>query len=259
MKLDLLSFFSGLCQSLKQKLYQFTKRSPYLASCIAFVLIMHLSFFVYSLMAKASKKIPIHRKLAIKTYTMPKAESKEILKVKEVAKATQKPKTSIKKPKPVSKKTKPTTKKRPVKKAPDKRKKLLKELEKSIANIETSKQASTSSFNKVSVPKPITELKADSYEIKPLEQETEEAASEYTHLLVSHLKNTLALPGYGSVKIKLTINCLGGVEALTVCSSDSEVNRMYLEKHLKDLTFPSFTKELSFKKSHTFTLTFCSR
>lgn len=254
---SLLKFAQKNLKKLEGLIKSFVKKYPYLTSCIALILVLHLSFFVASALMKKHTKIPLPKKLAIKTFIMP--EMKVIEKSEKTPSQTKV--ASAPKPKPAPKKApvKKVVKKTAAKKDSDlKRKKLLEELQKSIASIEETSKTEQNP-EAISVPKPISELKADAYEIKSeMKAEEEENALEYASLLVSHLKDTLSLPGSGTVKIKLTLSHTGSIERLAVISSDSEVNRLYLEKHLYDLSFPSFTKELSHLKSHTFSLTFCS-
>ncbi|MCH9630134.1 MAG: hypothetical protein S4CHLAM37_01270 [Chlamydiia bacterium] len=251
-------FLTNQYGSLKEKLKTFVRTRPFLTGAILLVLALHLSLFTYSLFKKTYKKLPEKKKLVVKTFVMPEVKVTERIVTQTVApkvRKTPRPVKKVVKKKPQVKKTKRIVQ---VKKPTDKRKKLIQDLQTSIAKIET-KELNTAK-SAVTVPKPISELKADHYEIKTETKpsEGEECVAHYTDLLVSHLKNTLSLPGYGTVKLKLTLNSSGIIEKMVVSTSDSEVNRMYLEKHLSSLTFPKFTDELSGKKSHTFSLTFCS-
>lgn len=249
----------------KAFLKTFIKQKPFLASFILLVFLLHISLFTYSLFLKTTKKFPEPKKLAVKTFVIPEIKVAE----KSIATTTiQTPSKVIpkpipkpaKKPQASAKKVATTKKTTETKKLPDKRKKLIQELHESIAKMET-KQTTEQNTTAVIVPKPISELKANHYEIKSETKASEEEEmniSLYTNLLVTHLKDTLALPGYGTVKIKLALKNSGEIDSMSVTSSDSEVNRLYLEKHLLDLTFPKFTEELSGKDVYTFSLTFCS-
>ena len=138
---------------------------------------------------------------------------------------------------------------------PSKTKKLLADLQESIAKIEINRDNSLPAKTIV-VPKPISQLKSDTYEIQsdPVEDE----GVVYRDILIQYLKDSLHLPGYGIVKVKLTLEHVGHVQDIAVVSSDSEVNRLYLEKALQELAFPPFTGELANKNLYTFCLTFCS-
>ncbi|PCI93158.1 hypothetical protein COB11_05810 [Candidatus Aerophobetes bacterium] len=244
-------------RSSKEKLKTFVRTRPFLAGAILLVLVFHLSLFTYTLFKKTYKKLPAPKKLIVKTFVMPETKITEKVITKSVIPKTKKVTIPIKKVKRTQQ-VKKTKKIVQVKKPTDKRKKLIQDLQTSIAKIET-KQLNTATAA-VTIPKPISELKANHYEIKTETKlsDGEESVAHYTNLLVSHLKDTLSLPGYGTVKLKLTLNSSGIIENMIVSASDSEVNRMYLEKHLSDLFFPKFTDELAGKKSHTFSLTFCS-
>lgn len=252
---------------LKERFILFAKQKPYLFAFCIFVVASHLVLFVYSVYRKTPKKPLNHLKLAVKTYSLPESAPIEKSPLKTVssfgtfssqvasnpekknpAKKVQKNKTRV-----ATNKSKTESNK----KVSTQRKKLIQELQESIAKID-SKRDNISSNASVTVPKPIKELKADSYEIKADIEDEKDSPIAYSVLLVQHLKNTLCLPGFGSVKIKLTLAARGAVEKLEIIASDSEVNRLYLEKNLQELSYPMFTEELAGEATHTFALTFCS-
>ena len=248
----------------------FVKNKPYLTAILFFVCALHLFGIIYSQIHPSPPLNPNRKKLIVKTMILPPDQSKPTLVTKDTkekllqvaASATTATITKTKKTLPVAKKKITTTTTAANKKLdtkttlPDsKTKKLLSDLQESIAKIEVNRDNSLPAKTIV-VPRPISELKADAYEIKsdPMEEE----GVFYRDILINYLKDSLHLPGYGTVKIKLTLEHQGNVQNLTIVTSDSEVNRLYLEKTLQELDFPPFIGELSSKKCYTFSLTFCS-
>lgn len=133
-------------------------------------------------------------------------------------------------------------------------KQLLQQLQKSLAEIESKKE--TSQHNQMVVPQSIKELRADDYRITS--EIAEESLGNYHSQLICFLKDALQLPAYGTVKVILTLSNKGEYIHLEILSSDSEVNRFYLEKQLKELQYPIFTKDISHTSTYSFHLTFCS-
>lgn len=261
---------------LLHRLYSYLKKKvrnhPLLSAISLVVLCAHLSVFIYSSFQPMQTINPHRKKLVVHTKVLPQ----EVIKIKPQEKlvqsttqavkavATKSPsretanQPSVKKPKANSvAKVEPARTKQPLSKPPEvrKTKKLLTELQESIAKIETNRD-NVSPTSMISVPTPIKELKADSYEIQSGAL-TEESAG-YKDVLIQHLKDALNLPGYGTVKIELTLSHEGIMQKLDVVYSDSEVNRLYLENALSQLSFPHFNGELVNKKSYKFCLTFCS-
>jgi len=133
---------------------------------------------------------------------------------------------------------KPVAKKAPIKKSPAK--KFIKEIAKDLA-LPTPVQ--------LSVPKPVD------FSEKILD---DSSTAVYQDLLINTLRERLKLPGPGTVKLKLTLTKSGIIRALEVLSSESELNRGYLESHLKLLDFPPFEGDLEGTDEQTFLLSFCS-
>lgn len=249
----------------------FAKTRPCLTSILFFVFGLHLVGIIYSQIHPTPPLNPNRRKLIVKTMTLPPDQSKTLLVTKDAKEKLVTVKGSLQAAEIIkSKKITPAAKKKPPtpaaltssKKLADKTvatdsktKKLLSDLQESIAKIEINRDNSLPA-KAIVVPRPISELKADAYEIQS--DSVEEEGILYRDILISYLKDTLNLPGYGTVKIKLTLEHQGTVQNLSIVTSDSEVNRLYLEKILQELTFPTFTGELASKKSYTFSLTFCS-
>lgn len=123
--------------------------------------------------------------------------------------------------------------------------KLMKELEESIAKIE-GKHDKVDTSRQIATPRAIDTLKIDHLE-------KDNSDEDYTDTLILCLRQSLNLPDFGEVKIKLTLRQDGTVDKLIVLKTESENNRRYLETHLPNLKFPALNKQ-----QHTFVLTFCN-
>lgn len=123
-------------------------------------------------------------------------------------------------------------------------KKLMKELEESIAKIEGNRDKVDTS-KQLKAPQAIETLKIDIPE--------ENEMSDYNENLILCLRQSLHLPDFGEVKIKITLRKDGSVDQLAVLKAESENNRRYLETHLPLIQFPAPKKE-----KYTFVLTFCN-
>ncbi len=131
---------------------------------------------------------------------------------------------------------------------------LLKELEESIAKIETKSDKPTISKKTISSSKAMAPIVL---QIDSQEEQSAETMS-YTDTLISYLHQELRLPDYGEVKIQLSLRQDGTVAKLSVLKAKNEKNRQYLESQLSRLRFPCFEGTLANKKEHTFVLTFCN-
>lgn len=80
----------------------------------------------------------------------------------------------------------------------------------------------------------------------------------YVDLLTCSLKEALALPERGNVKLALTIENSGKVVKLQVLESASDANQAYLESHLLPLSLPPFGKDLTNQNEQTWIVTFCN-
>lgn len=72
----------------------------------------------------------------------------------------------------------------------------------------------------------------------------------YAEYIVAFLQETLALPEYGEVKAKLSIDRFGKLISCEILEARSKKNAEFLKNQLQDLTFPCFNE------SKTFTITF---
>lgn len=243
------SKFSVFLNSLKS----FPKRRPYLTICIGAAFALHVSIMVGTPMNHPPTH-PQHQKLLVKTIMMPATVQTVSRSIKQVRNESIKHTPSPRQPKPIN--PKPTSKATPPKPSKNtKTKQLLNDLQENIAKIEA-KRDNTLPSQAMVIPKPIDALKADVYDIQAEAVELEETS--YRDGLIVYLKDALHLPGYGTVKIRLTLQRDGAIQDVMALSSDSEVNRLYLENTLQELIFPPFTEELAGKKTYTFVLTFCS-
>jgi outer membrane biosynthesis protein TonB len=140
--------------------------------------------------------------------------------------------------------------------APKIPKKLLQELEESIAIID-GKRDKIAPLKKLEAPKSLESIHSD-----PQKEEdtllTLVDDTSYQETLVSYLHQALNLPEHGEVKIELTLRRDGTVANLIVLKTESEKNKSYLEKSLPHLKFPILDGMFSNKNLQTFILTFCN-
>jgi hypothetical protein len=130
---------------------------------------------------------------------------------------------------------------------------LLKELEESIAKIESKSDKGigkkTAFSNKSLAP---IALQIDT----PWNEA--EGIGDYKDILVDYLHQVLSLPDYGEVKIQLSLRRDGTVCKVVVLKAQSERNKQYLESNLPRLKFPHFDEADANKTEYTFVLTFCN-
>lgn len=205
---------------------------------------MHLLGILFlTINFSSHSKVPTpQKKLVVKAISLePKKERKESKKLVAVA-----PKRKLVKKEKPKKKKKVVAKKTKSKNL--KREKLLKQVKESLANIESSndkivaKKKSESNF-----PKPIKQLSNSSTLTK------EEKG--YQSGLVNYLQAQLTLPELGMVKVKLLIDRSGKVMECVVKSSESSLNKEYIEEMLPKLTLPTFDHYFKGESSHLFHLT----
>jgi colicin import membrane protein len=77
----------------------------------------------------------------------------------------------------------------------------------------------------------------------------------YRNEVAGRLKSALRLPDYGAVKIKLTLDRSGKVTQVEVISSESQKNKLYVEKTLLTLLFPNFGTHFKGAAQYTFLVT----
>jgi colicin import membrane protein len=199
------------------------------------------------------------------TLSLPFPTKHSLVKVQKIKLSPPKPKAA---PKKVAKKKKksPTkkkiAKKKEEKKSPPIKRKvssryekkkndLLSQLKKSLSSLDDDDDAPAPKHKKAikdSLPKTIGQLHSEV--IVTTSEEASPSLSTYHNDIVDRLRSTLHLPEYGQVKIKLYLDITGKVQNMSVIASESERNRLYLEKALPSISFPSFdnseNKEISF-------------
>ncbi len=184
----------------------------------------------------------------------PVAEPKPAAPQKKPMPKKEEPKKTAAKPAPAKKpspKKSAATKPEPPPKVP---KKLLQELEESIAKID-GKRDKLAAQKKLEPPKSLSPPPPQElFE----ERESLSDAMREQETLVSYLHQVLNLPDHGEVKIELTLRRDGSVARLVVLKSESEKNKTYLEKSLSHLKFPILDGMFSNKNQQTFILTFCN-
>lgn len=127
---------------------------------------------------------------------------------------------------------------------------ILKQLEESIAKIEQKddKQCKSSTIVTASLSSKVAVASA----------QEEPALSSYTASLVKELTQSLQLPEYGEVKIKIIVSPAGRIIELLVLQAESKANKLYLEKCLPNIVLPKYNEKVTLNNEQTFTLTFCN-
>ena len=185
------------------------------------VLFVHL-VFCFTELHEDTPPSPIKKSIAVHTY-IPPPLSKPIVRVKS----------------PAKKKVKPQR--------PCKNKKILKDLQESLAKLSVEEDKKGTKFDPV-IPPVISQLQIDS----PMETGSDIQG------IVGQLRESLTLPEIGEVEIELTLSRAGGVRRLRVIRSESTKNRRYVERRVPKLKFSPFKHELKKDGDHTITLIFCN-
>ncbi len=131
-----------------------------------------------------------------------------------------------------------------------KRNKLLAQAQESIDKIQKAQPTNShsSGINK-SIPS-IGELQSEQF-ISLLGKSPETI---YSNALISRLKVLLQMPEHGDVDIELTLSRSGKVIKLKVLRDESSINRLYIEKIIPTLSFPSFEPFSDNETQHTFAI-----
>lgn len=164
-------------------------------------------------------------------------------------------------PKPVKKKTKPKTQPKPKPKektkAPqvdDKKKKLLKQAQETLAKIDQRSENINAKPKKTTkVPKRIESLSFVG--VKSSEKAESSSQSAYRNELATHLRAQLQLPEMGNVEVKLVVSRDGRVESVVIVASENDRNADYINETLPKLSLPSFGATFNGAKLHTFHIT----
>jgi hypothetical protein len=207
----------------------------------------HIGFLSMLIGSKPLRLSKNSRPLVVKTISLP-PPSPNKLPLKQKIASIKSP--TKKKPVPIRQKKKPTV---PLKQATQEFEipsPILKQLEETIAKIaqKDDKQCKSNTTVTASLsPKAAVDLAIE-----------EQALSSYAALLIKELTQTLQLPEYGEVKVKLTINPMGKVIKLLVLETESTANKLYLEENLPRIILPKYQEEAILNKEQTFNLTFCN-
>ncbi len=110
---------------------------------------------------------------------------------------------------------------------------LLKEMQKNLQEIESSSKA-------VSLPKKAFVIPEKLSMPSSLQEET--FVFSYEEELASYLQNTLELPEYGDVKVRLEIDASGKLISLEILEMKSRKNGEFLKKRLSEIEFPPFSQ-----------------
>ncbi len=129
---------------------------------------------------------------------------------------------------------------------------LLKELDEQIAKIKENHKPSKQEQTPHSEYTP-TALQIDT-DLFPDKQDS----GAFTNTLIAYLQSCLHLPEFGEVKIELTLRQDGTIAKLKVLKAESQENKLYLEKRLQHLKFPSFKEAWGKQAESTFILNFCN-
>jgi len=172
--------------------------------------------------------------------------------------------TQKKKPAPTPTTTTSAAKKKetkPARRSPAVSQKLIKELEESIAKIDEkpdkfkSEKYSAKTKSQVQAPIVLNSLESEPY-IGPFSERA--TLEDLRELLVLELKNSLHLPDFGEVTMRLVLRRDGSVAEVKVLKSASKKNSEYLERELPKHSF-SFVAELGLKDNErNFVITFCN-
>lgn len=132
------------------------------------------------------------------------------------------------------------------------------EAQESIAKISGNRDKLTS--NKLAspisnVPHAITHLEIDSLSTAKGNAALSSYEISYREELAGRLKLLLRLPEYGDVKINLTLDRTGKVSKVAIVTTDSAVNRKYIEETLPKLSFPPFGNHYASATEYTFSIT----
>lgn len=78
----------------------------------------------------------------------------------------------------------------------------------------------------------------------------------YESHIVQLLHTSLDLPEFGAVKLKISIDSLGRVQAIEILEKKSEKNARYLKEAILNMSFPRFEEFSLDQKQMEFTISF---
>ncbi|MGK5594606.1 MAG: hypothetical protein ACSNEK_04525 [Parachlamydiaceae bacterium] len=102
---------------------------------------------------------------------------------------------------------------------------------------------------------PSSPIQSFSATISCQSEEVSSVELSYREELANRLKLLLRLPEMGEINVKLTIQKNGTIKHLEILSSESLLNRKYVEKTLLQHTMPSLGKQFGHVEDYTFTIT----
>lgn len=157
--------------------------------------------------------------------------------------------------KEIEKKKPPPPSKAPIKKSAPVQQEvhpILLELEETIAKIEKKQDKLN---QKKGDEKPSTETE----EAVPTLPSFEASYMDTSEELITFLHETLQLPDYGRVKVRMNIGPGGIVSSITVLESESSANSKYLESHLPGLKLPMMENGKLARQEKSVIVNFCNQ
>ena len=201
----------------------------------------------FSIASPIPKKVVLSKpKIRVHTMRLPESAPKTASPVtQKIAAAPPKPKAATLPPKETPKK--PAAKKSSPKPI-DGKKKAIAELEKKLETLSA----------------PLPEVKKSSWTVPSFQRTPspvveEERGSHYGAALFTFLSQSLQLPDYGKVTVKLRLSPKGKVLKLEVLESLSEKNETYLKQTLPKLLFPPPERGMLQEKEEELILTFSNQ
>lgn len=243
------------------------KKDPLLVAITLFVITAHAAalFILSQNLHPANFQQPKNKKVTVKTIKLKPAQPPPMEEKMVAYTPPQEPKPKPK-PKPPTPKPKKKTppkqtakpkekpKPKPKPKIDEKKQKLLKEAQETLAKIERrSDNINTSSAKTTKISKRIDKLSLVS--IKSTDEKLSSSENNYRNELANHLKAQLQLPEMGNVEVKLIVDKSGRVEKVMILSSENDRNAEYISETLPTLKLPSFGKNFKGDNSHTFHIT----
>lgn len=198
-------------------------------------------------------KEKVETKKSEKKNETPKAEKKSE-QIKKVEK--KKEVTTVKKSSKANKESEP--KKKDKKEIDKAKKKILQQVQESIANIEGRSDKLVASLKNDSKNKPVVPGKIEglSIETKSFEGTNfNDKESAYSEELAARIRLFMKLPEYGSVDVALVLKRSGEFVSLKILGSESARNKAYVESILPTVSFSPFGKSFATHDTYTFHIT----
>ncbi len=193
---------------------------------------------------------PPKRPIAVRNRVLPKPQmpAKTSTQAKQPAVAVSSPPKQKAKPAPAKPKPAPSQKKSSPKKSASqplmKEETPLEELAKSLDSLVSQEPISKQTL---SIP---AKLRPNAEIVEQIENPN------YSEQIIAYLQNSLDLPEYGEVKMKITIDRWGTPISCEILESKSKKNGEFLKKRLPELAFPCFNDYALLGNSLEFTIMF---